>query len=214
MEVERGVASDPARAALALGAVVGGVAVGGPLGIGLALALATALQLLDGAGWWWPADCDARAEVIGGGALVGALALALALVLAAPVADVAARSVEWSTLPVVRGSALQAVTLAAVVIAVALAAELTLRRWWLEAVAAALARGGAGPRGAAAGGVIAAAVEAAIAPLPGARLGIAVTSAGFGVLYVGAGRRLGASLAARATFELGALALQALMLIG
>ncbi len=203
------------RAALALGAVIGGVAVGGPLGIGLALALATALQLSDGVGWWRPADRDARAEVIGGGALVGAAALALALVLAAPVADVAARSVEWSTLPVVRGSALQAVTLAAVLIAVALAAELTLRRWWLEAVAAALARGGAGRRGAAAGGVIAAAVlEAAIAPLPGARVGIAVTSAGLGVLYVGAGRRLGASLAARATFELGALGLQALMLIG
>jgi hypothetical protein len=154
--------------------------------------------------------------VIGGGALVGALALALALVLAAPVADVAARSVEWSTLPVVRGSALQAVTLARGgdrrgagrrTDAAAGGGSRRSRRPWRGA--------GRGPRGAAAGGVIAAAVlEAAIAPLPGARLGIAVTSAGFGVLYVGAGRRLGASLAARATFELGALALQALMLIG
>ncbi|MBK7073332.1 MAG: hypothetical protein IPH44_13615 [Myxococcales bacterium] len=204
-----------ARAALTLGAVAGGVAVGGPFGIGLALALATALRMLDGAGWWRPADRDARAEVIGGGALVGALALLLALALSAPIADATARSVEWSTLPVVRGSALQAVTLAAVVVAVALAAELTLRRWWLEAVAAGLGRAGVGRIGAVAGGVVAAAaLEAAIAPLPGDRLGVAVHGAGLGLIYVGAGRRLGASLAARVVFEVGALALQALMLIG
>lgn len=203
------------RGALALGAVAGGVAVGGPFGIGLALALATAVRMLAGVGWWRADDRDARAEVIGGGALVGALALALALALAAPIADATGRSVEWSTWPVVRGSALQAVTLAAVVIAVALAAELTLRRWWLEAVAAALGRAGVARGGAVAGGVVAAAVlEAAIAPLPGDRLGAAILGAGLGVIYVGAGRRVGASLAARVVFEVGALALQALMLIG
>lgn len=204
-----------ARGALALGAVAGGVAVGGPFGIGLALALATALRMLDGAAWWRAADRDARAEVIGGGALVGALALLLALALSAPIADATARSVEWSQLPVVRGSALQAATLAAVVIAVALAAELTLRRWWLEAVAAALGTAGVGRVGAIAGGVVAAAaLEAAIAPLPGDRLGVAIYGAGLGVIYVGAGRRLGASLAARVAFEVGALALQALLLVG
>lgn len=203
------------RGALALGAVAGGVAVGGPFGIGLALALATALRMLDGAAWWRAADRDARAEVIGGGALVGALALLLALALSAPIADATARSVEWSQLPVVRGSALQAATLAAVVIAVALAAELTLRRWWLEAVAAALGTAGVGRVGAIAGGVVAAAaLEAAIAPLPGDRLGVAIYGAGLGVIYVGAGRRLGASLAARVVFEVGALALQALLLVG
>ncbi|MBL8626998.1 MAG: hypothetical protein JNK64_37260 [Myxococcales bacterium] len=203
------------RGALALGAVAGGVAVGGPFGIGLALALATALRMLDGAAWWRAADRDARAEVIGGGALVGALALLLALALSAPIADATARSVEWSQLPVVRGSALQAATLAAVVIAVALAAELTLRRWWLEAVAAALGTAGVGRVGAIAGGVVAAAaLEAAIAPLPGDRLGVAIYGAGLSVIYVGAGRRLGASLAARVVFEVGALALQALLLVG
>lgn len=204
-----------ARGALTLGAVAGGVAVGGPFGIGLALALATALRMIDGATWWRAADRDARAEVLGGGALVGALALLLALALSAPIADATARSIEWSQLPVVRGSALQAATLAAVVIAVALAAELTLRRWWLEAVAATLGQAGAGRVAAVAGGVVAAAaLEAAIAPLPGDRLGVAIYGAGLGVIYVGAGRRLGASLAARVVFEVGALALQALMLIG
>jgi hypothetical protein len=188
---------------------------GRPFGIGLALALATALGVLDGAGWWRPADRDARAEVIGGGALVGALALLLALALSAPIADATARSVEWSTLPVVRGSALQAVTLAAAAVAVALAAERALRRWWREAVAAGLGRAGVGRIGAVAGGVVAAAaLEAALAPLPGDRLGVAVHGAGLGLIYVGAGRRLGASLAARVVFEVGALALQALMLIG
>lgn len=204
-----------ARGALTLGAVAGGVAVGGPFGIGVALALATGLRMLDGTTWWRAADRDARAEVLGGGALVGALALLLALALSAPIADATARSVEWSTLPVVRGSALQAATLAAVVIAVALAAELTLRRWWLEAVAATLGQAGVGRVGAVAGGVVAAAaLEAAIAPWPGDRLGVAVHGIGLGVIYVGAGRRLGASLAARVVFEVGALALQALMLIG
>ena len=51
-------------------------------------------------------------------------------------------------------------------------------------------------------------------PFDGDRAGIAVTSVGLGIVYVGAGRRIGASATARVVFEVGAVVLQALRLVG
>ncbi|MBK9031319.1 MAG: hypothetical protein IPL61_08275 [Myxococcales bacterium] len=178
---------------LAGAAVIAAVAVGGPLGIGALFAIATVARLLDGRGWASAADRDARAAVTGGGAIVGAAALGLALLASAPVGDALRRGVEWSTLPVVRGSIARAATLALVIVAVAVAAELALRRWLLELVATALAGVGVASGVATACGIAAAAVvEAAVMPFAGARAGIAVTGVGLGILYVGAGRRIGA----------------------
>ena len=199
---------------LAIAAVIAGVAVGGGFGIGLAFAIATAARMVAGQAWFEAADRDARLAVIGGGAVAGAIALGAALVVSAPLADAVGRGVEWSTMPVVRGSILQALTVALIVAAVAVAAELTLRRWLLELVATTLERAGAARGLAIAGGLAAAAiVEAAIMPFDGDRVGIAVTSAGLGVLYLAAGRRIGASVAARLGFEVGAVVLQALRLV-
>ena len=202
-------------AAFVVVAVAGGVAVGGPLGVGVVFAVATAARLVDGRGWFGAIDREARGAVVAGGALAGAVALALALAASGPLGDALGRGVEWSTAPVVRGSITQAATVALVVLAVAVAAELALRRWLLETLADALVRGGTGPTAAAAAALAAAAlVEAAIAPFDGDRAGIAITSAGLGVIHVAAGRRVAAPLAARLVFEVGAVVLQALRLVG
>lgn len=200
--------------ALVIAAIAAAIAIGGPLGLGAGLAIASGARALSGRGWLRTAD-DAGLSAALGGAVCGALALGGALALSEPIAGATGRGVEWSTLPVVRGSVTQALTLAVLVIAIAAAAELGLRRGLLELVADRLRARGLGPAPAAAAAIACAAlVEAAIAPLDGDRLGIALTSAGLGLIYVGAGRRLGASLSARLVFEVGAVALQALRLVG
>jgi hypothetical protein len=200
---------------LVIAAVIGSIAVGGALGVGVVFVLATAGRMVDGQPWFVARDRDARATVIAGGAIAGGLALGAALWISGPLGDAVGRGVEWSTLPVVRGSIVQALTVAVVIVAVAFAAELGLRRWLLELVAGALVRAGSSRGLAAAGGVVAAAVlEAAIMPLDGDAAGVAVTAVGLGVIYLAAGRRIGAPLAARLVFEVGAVTLQALRLVG
>ncbi|MEZ4398856.1 MAG: hypothetical protein R3B06_02465 [Kofleriaceae bacterium] len=201
--------------ALALVAVTVGAGLGGPFGVGAAFAIATAARLVAGQAWFGPADRDGLATQLIGGAVAGGAALGLALASSDAIGAVVGRGVEWSTLPVVRGSVISAATVALVVLAVTAAAELTLRRWLLEVVASALGRAGVTSSLADAGGVVAAAAaEAAIVPLPGARVGVFVTGVALGVIYLGAGRRLPAGLAARAGFEVTAVVLQALRLIG
>ena len=201
--------------ALVLAAVIAGTLVGGVLGLGLAFLIATAARMLDGKGWWVAADRDARGTVMLLGALAGAAALVAALALSTPLADSLSRGVEWSTAPVVRGSIVQTATIAVLLVAISGAAELTFRRWLLDWVADGLAGQGTGRKLATAVGVAAAAlVEAAIVPVDGDRVGIAITSVGLGLIYVAAGRRVGASISARVVFEVGALLLQALRLVG
>lgn len=202
--------------AVAAAGVVAGVIVGGPLGLAIAFGAATAANVVDGGTWLRADDGGAgRWEAALGGAIVGALALGAALWMSAPIEDAAARGVEWSTLPIVRGSMGTAATLGLLVVAIAFAAELTMRRWWLERVAAWAERAGWSRGGAVAAGVVAAAViEAAIAPSGGPRVGVAVTGVALGVIYVAAGQRVAASATARVVFELGALILQALRMIG
>jgi len=148
---------------------------------------------------------EARVPVDGLIAFAGALgllALALALALTSPLLErLTARSIEWTQLATVRGN-LQVLGFAIVLVgAQVVAAELILRRWILERALDL----GARPILAVA---VAAAVEVAIAGAnPAARLGAGVAGVGYGLLYLGAGHRLAAPLAARLVFELGALVL-------
>lgn len=136
------------------------------------------------------------------GVALGAVALGLALLVAAPLLeDVTARAVEWSQVATVRGSVVALVTVAVVVAAQAVAAELVFRRWILDRVHGAGARPGVAI-------AIAAVAEAAVAGGHlGSRLGAAATGAGLGLLYVGAGHRLGVAISCRITFEVGVLVL-------
>ncbi len=156
------------------------------------------------------------AEVIEGPALyaavgvaAGAAALALALAVSTPLVEaITGQAVQWSTYPVVRGSAGTAVMIALVVGVGAIAAELVLRGWLVERV---LELGGH-PVLAVLVGAIA---EAALAEGDlGARLGAGVFGIGVGWIYVAGGRSVVAPICARLVFTLGALALETLRLVG
>jgi hypothetical protein len=174
------------------------------------LVAASASRYLRG-GSWQELLRGGRAHVLVGVA-VGGVALALAVVVASPVVEaIAARSVEWSTTPIVRGSAYQAFAVALVTIALAVATELALRGWIVERVAEL-----AGAHGSRAMPIfVGAVVEAAVGSGDlAARLGAGLFGAGLSWLYFAAGRTVTAPIAARMTFQLGALGLEALRVVG
>lgn len=160
------------------------------------------------------AELFSRTHARGGdlaiGALAGALALVLALVAGTPVIEAMShRAVEWSTFPVVRGSSVQLVVVAMVVGLSAVAAELALRGWLVERVLE------VSPGGAMLPVMLGAVAEALITRGDfAARLGAGMFGLGLGWMYVASGRRIVASLTARVVFQLGAVLLEALRVIG
>ena len=206
--------------AVEVAAVIAAVALGGRLGIIVLLALASVALALRGRRWQAAEDGDrGSAWALAGGAVVGALALAGALAVSPAVLGATGAAVEWSTAPVVRGSAVQLAVAVVPAIALALAAELVFRRWLLERVAAAVrAAGEPALLATAAGVIVAAIVEAAVLPAGDAggwgRLGTVLGSCGLGIVYGAAGGRVAASIGARTVFEVGALVVQALRLVG
>lgn len=159
---------------------------------------------------WAEVSTGPYASLAAIGAAVGAVALALAVVLGTPVVEtIAARAVEWSTMPVVRGSATAFTMVAVHTLATAVAFELALRGWIVERVLE-LSPGPA-LLPIAAGGL----AEALLTPgPPAARLGAAVFGAGLGVLYVAGGRSVVAPVCARLAYAVGALSLEALRVVG
>jgi hypothetical protein len=155
-------------------------------------------RLVRGRGWSEPGTTVPGLVLAGAG--LGLVALGGALFFAGPALERATeRSVDWTQIAAVRGNLGVLVTAILVLGAQAVASELGFRRWilervhdlgarpWVAAVAAAVAEG------AAAGGHL------------GARLGAAAAGFGFGLLYLGAGRRLAPAIACRLAFEIGAL---------
>lgn len=201
-----------AAALLEIAAVLAAIVLGGRGAVMLLLVAGTLVLVLRGGSWLAPGKGGGGAWAALGGSVVGALALAGALAISPAVLDVTGRGVEWTTEPVVRGSVQLAVTVALVAVALGVGAELVFRRWLLERVAARVqARGEPAAAALAAGVLVAALLEAAVAPTGASgRLGVALVSAGLGILYVTSGGRLAAPVAARLTFELGAILLQAL----
>lgn len=142
------------------------------------------------------------------GALCGVVALVLALAIGTPIVELTGRAVEWSQYPIVRGSGSQLFAVTALVAVSAVAGELALRGWIVERALEL----GARPMLAVAIGAVAEGVL-----WPGdlaSRLGAAMFGAGLGWLYVASGRTAGASISARVLFQLGALVLEGLRLVG
>ena len=178
-----------------------------PVGIPLVVA-ASVSRWLRGRSW---------TEVIAGGrdkALVGAaagvLALGLALLLGTPAIEaLAARGVEWSRFPIVRGSMQQMMMVLVLVSVGALAAELAFRGWLVERVLELSPGPPILP-------VLCGALAEAIV-MPGdfaTRVGAGVFGAGLGWMYVASGRSVVAPILARIAFVGGAVVLEALRLIG
>ena len=144
------------------------------------------------------------------GFAAGLAALVIGLVAGTPFVEaMSGRAVEWSAFPIVRGNLSQLVLVALIVIAIAVATELALRGWIVERVLEL----SPGPPilpvlvGAIAEGLVTRGDVAV-------RVGAALIGIGMGWMYVAAGRSLVAPICARVAFALGAVALEALRVIG
>lgn len=143
------------------------------------------------------------------GAAAGATALALALVVSTPLVEaITDHAVQWSMYPVVRGSLGAALMVGIVVAVSAVAAELVLRGWLVERVLEL-----SGHRALAI--FVGAIAEALIADGDlGMRLGAGVFGVALGWMYLAGGRSVVAPICARLVFSLGAVALEALQVVG
>jgi membrane protease YdiL (CAAX protease family) len=179
-----------------------------PVPMGVALLVASLSIWVRGGSWAGPGPAPGGAIL--GGAAVGAAALGLALVVSPGLADVTGRAVEWNQYPMVRGSAVGFTTVAVLVVAQGVAAEMAFRGWLLPRIADLAPR--AGTALAAVGSALAEALvtRGHLAT----RAGAFVLGLGGAVLYLGARRRLAAPIACRLVFDLGALALGAFKLVG
>ncbi|MDB4960689.1 MAG: hypothetical protein JWP01_688 [Myxococcales bacterium] len=144
------------------------------------------------------------------GAVAGAVALALALLAGTPIVEMMSlRAVEWSMFPIVRGSAGQMALVIMIVTIASVAAELALRGWIVERVLE------LSPGPAILPVLVGALAEGIITPGGlSVRLGAMLFGIGLGWMYVAAGRSVVAPILARVTFQVGAVVLEALRLIG
>ncbi|HEY0989346.1 MAG TPA: CPBP family glutamic-type intramembrane protease [Kofleriaceae bacterium] len=145
---------------------------------------------------------------VGGAAGLGALALAV--VAGTPFVELmSGRSVEWSAFPIVRGNVSQAVLVAIIVIAMAIATELALRGWIVERVLE------LSPGPPILPVLVGACAEALVTRGDlAARIGAGLFGIGLGWMYVSSGRSVIAPICARIAFALGAVALEALRVVG
>ncbi len=162
---------------------------------------------------WWRGRSWAEVATGGyakSGAVVGLVALGLAVVAGAPfVESLSARAVEWSSFPIVRGSAMQTVLVAVVVGVTAVASELALRGWIVERVLE------LSPGSPVLPVLIGAIAEALVTPGDvTVRIGAGLFGMGLGWLYVASGRSVVAPICARASFAIGAVILEGLRVIG
>ncbi len=150
----------------------------------------------------------------GNGALVGAVAglaaLGIALALGTPVVErLTERTVDWGSFPIVRGNLGQLIGILMIVTCATIAVELALRGWLVERVLEL-------SRAPAIFAILVGAFAEVLLVDGGltARLGGAVFGIGLGWMYVASGRNLAAPLCARLAFQLGAVVLEWLKLVG
>ena len=144
------------------------------------------------------------------GALAGVAALVLAVAIGAPLVERATdEAVQWSMYPVVRGSPMTFAMIAVIVGISAIAAELALRGWIVERVLE-LSRGNA-----VLAFLVGAFAEALVSPGGlSSRIGAGLFGIALGWMYIASGRRVMPPILARLVFSVGALALEALRLVG
>jgi hypothetical protein len=180
-----------------------------PVPIPAAWLLAVASLSVWARGRSWVAPVPAPAELVPVGVACGAVALGVALALSSPLGALTGRAVEWTQYAIVRGSPDAFIAVSLIVGAQAVAMELALRGWLIPRVLEVAPRGGP-----ALAAIASATAEAAITPgHAAARAGAFVLGLGGAVLFLGAGRRLAATVACRLTFELGAVLLAALRIV-
>jgi hypothetical protein len=157
----------------------------------------------------WDQLMQARGTA-GIGIAAGLAALAIAVVAGTPFVELmSGRAVEWSGFPIVRGNISQLVLVALIVIAMAIASELALRGWVVERVLE------LSPGPPILPVLLGAFAEALV--MRGdvaARFGAGLFGAGLGWMYVASGRSVIAPICARIAFSLGAVALEALRVVG
>lgn len=171
------------------------------------LVVASASLWLRGHSWAAVSKGPALNAAIGGAA--GTLALVLAVVAGAPAIErITDYAVQWSTYPVVRGNVSTFALVAVVVGASAAASELVLRGWIVErALELGAHRAIAVVVGAIADALV---TDGDIAM----RIGAGVFGVGLGWMYVAGGRSVLGPICARLAFSLGALALEAMRVVG
>lgn len=158
----------------------------------------------------WDQLLQSSAGSAGVGFAAGLAALVIALVAGTPFVELmSGRAVEWSAFPIVRGNLSQLVLVGLIVIAMAIATELALRGWIVERVLELSPGSPVLPVlvGAIAEGLVTRGDFAA-------RVGAALFGLGLGWMYVAGGRSVIAPIGARIAFSLGAVALEALRVIG
>jgi hypothetical protein len=197
----------PAEVAAVLAIAIAPLPEGLPVALPLVVA-ATIARWIRRRSWGELVHGSATGVWVGG--LAGLAALGLAVLAGTPVIEAAsARAIEWSAFPVVRGNAQMFAMAALLVTATAIASELALRGWLLERMLELSPGPVTLP-------VFAGALAEAIVT-PGdlaARAGAGLFGAGLGWMYVAGGRSLVAPVCARVAFALGALALEAMRVIG
>jgi CAAX prenyl protease-like protein len=158
----------------------------------------------------WAALLRGDRWICGVGAAAGLAALAIAVLAGAPFVEaMTGRAVQWSAFPVVRGNPTQLVVVGLVVVTTTVASELALRGWIVERMLE------LSPGPPILPVLVGAIAEALITPSDVAtRIGAGLFGAGLGWIYVAGGRTLVGPLAARLAFVLGAVALEALRVIG
>lgn len=144
------------------------------------------------------------------GVAAGLGALAIAVIAGTPFVELlSGRAVEWSGFPIVRGNVSQLVVVALIVIAMAIATELALRGWIVERVLE------LSPGPPILPVLVGACAEALVTRGDlAARIGAGLFGIGLGWMYVSAGRSVIAPICARVAFSLGAVALEALRVVG
>ena len=144
------------------------------------------------------------------GAVAGLASLLLAVVVGTPLVErLTDTAVQWSMFPVVRGSLLGFATMAVIVGVTALATELVLRGWIVDRVLE------LAPSQRLLAVLTGAFAEALITPGPvDVRIGAGLVGTALGWMFVAGNRSLAAAICARRTFSLGALALEALRVVG
>jgi membrane protease YdiL (CAAX protease family) len=145
------------------------------------------------------------------GAATGAVALGIAFAVAPVLEARTGGLVAWSNHGMVRGKLEMFASMALIVGALAAATELIMRGWILDRLLELLP----GRAGIAIAVALTAGLEAILTGAPGwSSVGAALVSAALSGLYLGSGRSLVAPIAARLTFELGVLVLEAFKLVG
>jgi hypothetical protein len=192
-----------------------------PIPVVIPLLVAASLSMwIRGRGWTDVLRGPASYAAIG--AAAGVLGLVLALAAGTPLVEgITGSAVQWSMYPIVRGSAAATLMVGVLVGVGAVASELVLRGWLVERALGF----GAPPVIAILLGAFAEALL--VFPVahgdPGAlgitgdvtaRIGAGVFGIAMGWMYVASGRSAVAPMCARATFALGALALEAFQIVG